>query len=118
MRRFYWHVINTDLDSLIAVQKWPDHYPIFKEASANVWLRIVKLPFQTVRDTKIQTFQYRIIQNIIRCNMWLHNIKVKNSPVCDYSNNADDLLHFFIRCLKVATFWFYWFNWWETLSLV
>ncbi len=71
------------------------------------------MPFKTVL---IQTFQYRIIQNIILCNKWLHNIKIKNSPVCDYCNNADDLPHYFIRCPKVAEFWCYWFNWWENLS--
>ncbi len=48
--------------------------------------------------------------------MWLHNIKIRNSPVCDYSNNADDPPHFFIRYPKVTTFLFYLFNWWEKLS--
>ncbi len=80
---FYWHLRNTDPHTPTALQKWSIHYPIFKEASANIWPRIFKLPFTTVRDTKIQTFQYRIIQNIIPCNKWLHNIKIKNSPVCD-----------------------------------
>ncbi len=69
---------------------------IFKEASTNVWPRIFKLLFKTVRDTKIQTFQYRIIKNIVSCDKWLHNIKIKNSPVCDYCNNVDVLLHYFI----------------------
>ncbi len=114
---FYCHLLNTDPPHTpTALQKWSVHYPIFKEASANVWPRIFKLPFKTIRDTKIQTFQYRIIQNTIPCNKLLHNIKKKNSPVCDYCNNVDDLPHYFIRCPKVAEFWCYWFNWWENLS--
>ncbi len=59
-----------------------------------------RLPFKTVRDTKIQTFQCRIIQNIIPCNKWLDNIKIKNSPVCDYCNKVDDLPHYFIDATK------------------
>ncbi len=94
------------------LQKWSIHY----SASANVSPRIFKLPFKTVRDSKIQTFRYRIIPNIIPCNKWLHNIKIKNSPVCDYCNNVDDLPHYFIRCPKVAEFWCYWFNWRKNIS--
>ncbi len=107
---FYWHLLNTDPHTPTVLQKLSIHYLIFKEVSANVWPRIFKLPFKTLRDTKILTFQYRIIQNIILCNKWLHNIKIQNSPVCDYCNNVDDLPHYFIRSPKVAEFWCYWFN--------
>ncbi len=61
-KNLYWHLLNTDPHTPTALQKWSINYPIFKEASANVWHRIFKLPFKTVRDTKIQTFQYRIIK--------------------------------------------------------
>ncbi len=91
-------------------------YPIFKESSTNVWPGIFKLPFITVRETKIQTFQYKLIKKTSPCNKWFHNIKIKNCSVCDYCMNVDDLPHFFIRCLKVKEFWLHWFNWWESLS--
>ncbi len=96
----------------MSVQKWSCHYPF---SNTNVWPRLFKLPFKTVRDTKIQTFQYRIIQKMIPCNKRLHNIKIKNSPDCDYCNNKDDLPHYFIRCQKVAEFWTHYFNWWVNL---
>ncbi len=108
--------INTDPHTPTILQKWSIYYPIFKEATANVWHIIFELPFKIVRDTKIQTFQYRIIQNIIPCNKWLHNIKIKNSPVCDYCTNVYDLPHYFIWCSKVAECWCYWFNWWGNIS--
>ncbi len=43
-------------------------------------------------------------------------IKIKNSSLCVYCNNVDDLPHYFIRCAKVAYLWSYLFNWWENLS--
>ncbi len=55
---------------------------------------------------------------IIPCNKWLHNIKIKSSPDCDYCNNEDNLPHYFIRCQKVAEFWTHWSNWWENLSCI
>ncbi len=51
---FYWHLLNTNAHTPAASHKWYIHYPIFKEASANVWPRMFKLPFKTARDTEIQ----------------------------------------------------------------
>ncbi len=74
-KEFYWHLMNIDPHTPMAVQHGLVIYPMFNEASTNVWPRIFNLPFKTVRDTKIQTFQYRIIQKIIPYK-WLHNIKI------------------------------------------
>ncbi len=74
------------------------------------------LPFETVRDTKIQTFQYRILHRIIPCNKRLHNIKNKDSDYCDYCGRVDDILHFFKKCPKVNDVWSYWINGWDNLS--
>ncbi len=67
-KELYWHLINIDVYNPSLVKKWSSQYPIFKEASTNVRPRIFKLPFITVRDTKIQTFQYRLIQKTIASN--------------------------------------------------
>ncbi len=40
----------------------------------DIWKRIFKMP--TYRETKIQTFQYRIIHHILPCKKWLINIKL------------------------------------------
>ncbi len=65
---FYWLIINTGIHKPTATQNWSDHYPDFNTADSKIWKRIFKLPFNTVRDTKIQTFQYRILHKIIPCN--------------------------------------------------
>ncbi len=43
---FYWHLLNTDPHTPTDLQKWSIHYPIFNEASANVWPIIFKLPLK------------------------------------------------------------------------
>ncbi len=43
-------------------------------------------------------------------------IELLTQPLCDYCNNVDNLRHYIIRCLKVAEFLYYWFNWCENLS--
>ncbi len=81
-----------------------------------IWVRIFKLSFKTVKDTKLQKFQYRILHYIIPCNEWLFNIKIKNSNICSFCNETDFLPHFFARCRKVNNFWKYWYNWWKILT--
>ncbi len=100
----YWHIINTSTYTPTSRKKWFDHYPEFHSADTNVWPRLFKLPFETVRDAKIQTFQYRILHRIIPCNTWLHNIKIKDNDSCDYCSGVDDILHFFKKCPKVNDF--------------
>ncbi len=59
-----------------------------------------KFPFKTVRDTKIQTFQYDIVHRVIPCNNWLCNIKVKDIKAGDYCGKIDDIAHFFKNCCE------------------
>ncbi len=115
-KEFYLQLINIDVHNPSSVKNRSSQYPIFKETSTNVWPRIFKLPFITIRDTKIQTFQYRLIQKTIPCNKWVHNIKIKNCCVCDYCMNVDDLPHFFTRCINVKEIWLHWINRWKNFS--
>ncbi len=38
---------------------------------------ISKLPFNTIRETRLQTLQYSVIHNTIACNQWLKESKLK-----------------------------------------
>ncbi len=39
--------------------------------------------------------------------------KHKSNAICNFCDEADDMLHFFINCKKVKEFWSFGFNWWE-----
>ncbi len=86
----------------------------FNTAHKNLWVQIFQVPYETVRDTKLQTVQY--IHHIIPCDEWLFNIKIKNSNICSFCNETDTLPHFFGKCRKVNNFWKYRFNWWKILT--
>ncbi len=101
----------------ISINKWTNFFPELDSVSISIWIRIFKLPFRTVRETKLQTFQYKIIHHIIPCNVWLFNLKFKNSKICNYCNEIDTQPHFFLLCEKENHFWNYWFNWWTTLTV-
>ncbi len=69
-------------------------------------------------DTKIQSFQFRIIHRIIRCNQWIQILMIKNGEQCNYCSETDDMRHLFRYCPKVHTFWELWANWWNSINKI
>ncbi len=61
----------------ICINKWTKLFLELDSVSISTWIRIFKLPFRTVRDTKLQTFQYKSIHHIIPWNVLLFNSKIK-----------------------------------------
>ncbi len=112
----YWHLINNDKHIPSAVRKWPEIFPLFKTASDEVWTRIWELPFQTTRETKIPSFQYKLIHRTIACNKWLFDIKIKDSSKCTFCDEEDSITHYFLYCNKVKEFWDHWHNWWTYIT--
>ena len=52
---------------MYVMYKWESEFPEFKNVSygSELWTNIFCAPFNTVRDTKLQTFQYKIIHRIV-----------------------------------------------------
>jgi hypothetical protein len=112
---FYWHLIRETNHRPNALNKWCNVYPRFRNAQKNIWMRIFSTPFITVRQTKLQTFQYKILHRVIACNKWLNDIRIKDSNLCSYCTEIDDISHFFLKCSKVHTFWSYLLKWLERI---
>jgi hypothetical protein len=113
---FYWHLINIKKHVPTAIIKWSKVFASLNNPEETVWRNIFKMPFKTIRDTKIQTIQYRINHRIIPCNEWLYNIKIKNNNICNFCNQTDNIQHFFIHCPKNKLFWKTWSKWWNDIS--
>ena len=94
-----------------ALSKWENIYSI----DDNDWTAIFKQPYTCSRETKLQSFQYKVIHRIIPCNKWLFNLKVSQSPYCIKctANAVDDINHFFIECSALENFWVKLENWWN-----
>jgi hypothetical protein len=75
------------------------------------WDTLFEMPYKYIRDTYSQSLQYRILHRILPCNKWLSDIKIKDSPPCDYCNETDTIQHYILYCDKVNTFWKYILNW-------
>ena len=88
---------------------------VFLESEED-WTDAFLRPYIFLRETKLQSSQYIIIHRIINCNIKLFDMKIKNSPVCTYCDQRDDIGHFFFLCKDVYEFWRKICTWWNKLD--
>ena len=107
---FYWSIINTKIrPAAQAETAWRNQFGIeITELS-----KYYKLPFESIRQTKIQCMQYKIINNIYACILKLYHWKIKNSSQCKYCDQVDNVLHHFYYCNDIKLFWNSFHNWWS-----
>ncbi len=115
---FYWHLIGIVPHKPTPQEKWQEMYDGFKTADECVWPRIYKLAFTVTKESKLQSFQYKILHRNIACNKRLFDIKVKKSSKCELCDCEDNLQHFFLHCEHTAIFWKIWFKWWERITSI
>lgn len=66
---------------------------------------IFSLPFTTCRETKIQSFMYKLAFNLTPCGKYLHKIRIRDSPACQSCRDNDTMTHFFLGCQPTKDFW-------------
>ena len=98
-----------------SVLKWKTLHEDF-DMSEEEWTDVFLRPYICLRETKLQSFQYKIIHRIINCNKKLFDMRIKNSPLCTYCDQTDDIGHFFFLCKDVYEFWREICTWWNTLD--
>ncbi len=64
----------------------------------SAYMVTIKINIFLVRQTTIQTFQYKTIHRILACNEWLKNIKIKICNTCSFCNDIDTISHVLIDC--------------------
>ena len=69
-------------------------------------------PFQITKETKLQWFQFRLINRILSCNKYLFKINKRDNDLCCFCNTeTESLLHLFIYCNTVNSFWLDFKDW-------
>jgi hypothetical protein len=95
----------------IIKQKWTQEFNLKEEN----WENIFKIP-RIIRDTKIRTFQYKLLFNLTPCNLYLFRIGRRNSYACDACNALDNITHYFFECPETNKFWESFQNWWNRME--
>lgn len=74
-------------------------------ADRDEWNRTCKRIYATTRETKFQSFQYKIIHAITPCRKFLKQLRIVDDDRCPHCGITDDIVHFFCQCEKVQAFW-------------
>ena len=70
------------------------------------WRKIYILPCITTINTYLRSFQYKILNNILFLNKKLFVFRIKNTPLCSFSNKEEKTpLHIFSKCTYMIYFW-------------
>jgi hypothetical protein len=72
-----------------------------------------KLPYRVVRECKLQSLQYKIVNNFYATRLRLKQWTLKPVDSCLKCNNTDDLIHHFCECPEMMIFWNSFQNWWS-----
>ncbi len=98
------------------IEEWSENYPCFHTAQKNLSSNIFRQPFSITRETKLQTFQYKLIHLLITCQFFLLDMKLVANAICLHCQETDNITHFFLFCPKENQFWNTFFTWWNNLG--
>ena len=78
------------------------------------WEDVFTIP-RVIRNSRIRAFQYRVLYNLIPCNLYLKRIKRSDTDRCPTCQELDTLVHYFCECQQVGYFWNSLVRWWNSV---
>lgn len=61
--------------------------------------------YKATRETKLQSFHFKVLHRIIPCNVYLKQIRIKDAEWCQFCDESDTIVHFLFICAKIQPFW-------------
>ena len=80
---------------------WINYFDIDVESFDNIYTRKVK----RIKDKKMSEFNFKILNNILPCNMNLLKWKRKDSDLCSLCNVPEDIPHMLYYCKCARSIW-------------
>ena len=77
----YTHLIKENTKPPISLNLWVELYPFLENFN---WSYVFRLPYKIMKESYIQSFQYKVLKRILYCNYNLHKWGIKDSPLCIY----------------------------------
>ena len=77
-----------------------------REIPNDMWVKIFKITFNTIKDNDFIWMQYRILYRILGTNDYLYKLKIIPDGICNLCKKCPQtILHLFAKCEKVEVFW-------------
>ena len=74
---------------------------------------IYSIPFKVTKDTRLAIFQFIIIHHILPTNATLFRDLIILSEQCHLCTEKQTLIHLFVTCSHVMSFWTHFIDWWN-----
>lgn len=97
-KRVYSSLIASEKTANTALHRWKNNPPIVSVSRKEEWERVCLRVFKTVKETKLQSFQFKVIHAITPCRKYLRQLRIADDELCANCGITDDLFHFFFRC--------------------
>ncbi len=110
-RAIYNVLLDKKKRSPSCIEKWSENYPGSHTAQQKLWSNIFIQPFSITRETKLQTFRYKLIHLLITCQKKVFDMKLVDNAICLYCQETDHITHFVLFCPKEKQFWNTFFTW-------
>lgn len=104
-KQIYYLIIRFKKPAVSSQSKWNEVFPTGKDTRDEHWAEIYKRPYQSGRDTKLQSFQFKLCHRIIPCNKFLKNIRIRSDDKCSFCQDQDSIQHFLFLCPTTKAFW-------------
>lgn len=69
------------------------------------WTAVYKILYQSVWDTKLQAFHFRVVHRFVPSNKFLQNIRIRRDDICNFCPRSDFIKHLLYLCPIVKYFW-------------
>ena len=94
-----------------AIPIWIDEFPFLNDADFSDYFSLIN---KITKDTKIQIFQYKLLNRIIACQTNLKKWKITDHESCRMCGNTEAIEHLFFSCPHTKSFWKQLQNWFCT----
>ena len=108
-KTIYWTLIQNIFMPPVSLPYWQKVFP----AENLDWKAIFRIPYDVTQETRIQSFQYKLILRIFPCNWYVSKFDLDTSSCCVLcqGGETDDLIHYFLKCGVCSSFWISFKTW-------
>jgi hypothetical protein len=107
----YWEFVTKKITKPIAATKWCTEFNIEDEQ----WPLIFK-NYANIKDTKLKSFQFKVLNNLLPCNLYLNRIGKSDTDKCPKCNKLEDIIHYLSECPNTKMLWQQLSRWWRSIT--
>lgn len=88
-----------------AFVRWQEGEDGLQIADSPDWASTCSRVFTSTRETKVQSFNYKTINRVLPCKVFLKRLRISETDECNFCQGRDTIAHFLFNCEIVKPFW-------------